>query len=159
MFSGGRGDYRYLPPSRQIIIDSKSCHRYSIDTCMHQLYSVRLRTRGRCLSIHGFVCLSVCDFVGVCVCNTKMSTLSEIGKHVMCTYHVRGRNEKLVASTYLTSESVLRRARKQGSFLHKYYLKIALIFTTFPYDDYYHIINETSGRSEFRLFYGFPCYV
>ena len=46
-----------------------------------------------------------------------MSTLSEVGKHAMCTYHVRARNEKIVASTYLTSESILRRARKQGSFL------------------------------------------
>ena len=46
-----------------------------------------------------------------------MRTLSEVEKHAMCTYHVRGRNEKIVASTYLTSESVLRRARKQGLFL------------------------------------------
>ena len=46
-----------------------------------------------------------------------MSTLSEVGKHAMCTYHVRGRNEKIVASTYLTSKSVLRRARKRGLFL------------------------------------------
>ena len=46
-----------------------------------------------------------------------MTTLSEVGKHAMCTYHVRGRNEKIVASTYLTSESVLRRARKRGLFL------------------------------------------
>ena len=45
-----------------------------------------------------------------------MSTLSEVGKHAMCTHHVLARNEKIVASTYLTSESVLRRARKQGSF-------------------------------------------
>ena len=28
-----------------------------------------------------------------------MSTLSEVGKHAMCTYHVRGRNKKIVAST------------------------------------------------------------
>ena len=55
--------------------------------------------------------LFVCLFV-----NTKMTTLSEVGKHAMCTYHVRARNEKVAASTYLTSESVLRRARKQGSF-------------------------------------------
>ena len=39
-------------------------------------------------------------------------------KYAMCTYHVTGRNEKIVASTYLTNDSVLRRARKQGSFLH-----------------------------------------
>ena len=45
-----------------------------------------------------------------------MSTLSEVGKHAMCTHHVLARNKKIVASTYLTSESVLRRARKQGSF-------------------------------------------
>ena len=45
-----------------------------------------------------------------------MSILSEVRKHAMCTYHVLARNEKIVASTYLTSESVLRRARKQGSF-------------------------------------------
>ena len=41
-----------------------------------------------------------------------MRTLSEVGKHAMCTYHVRGKSEKIVASTYLTSESVLRRARE-----------------------------------------------
>ena len=45
-----------------------------------------------------------------------MSTLSEVGKHVMCTYHVKARNEKIVASTYLTSESVLRRARNKARF-------------------------------------------
>ena len=47
-----------------------------------------------------------------------MSTLSEVGKLAMCTYHVRGRNEKIVASMYLTSESILRIAKIQGSFLH-----------------------------------------
>ena len=51
-----------------------------------------------------------------CVCDIKMSILSEVGKHAMCTHHVLARNEKIVASTYLTSESVLRRARKQRSF-------------------------------------------
>ena len=45
-----------------------------------------------------------------------MSILSEVGKHAMFTHHILARNEKIVASTYLTSESVLRRARKQGSF-------------------------------------------
>ena len=74
-------------------------------------YLVRLRTRGRVIT-RGFVCQFVSLFV-----YTKMRTLSEVGKHAMCTYHVRGRNENIVASTYLTSESVLRRARKQGLFL------------------------------------------
>ena len=79
------------------------------------VYPVRLRTRGRVitLSVHPWICQFVTLFVGY----TKMSTLSEVGKHAMCTYHVRGRNEKIVASTYLTSESVLRRARKRGLFL------------------------------------------
>ena len=73
---------------------------------------MRLRTKGRVitLSVHPWICLSVC--LSVC-----LRTLSEIGKYAMCTYHVRGRNEKIVASTYLTSESVLRRARKQALFL------------------------------------------
>ena len=53
-----------------------------------------------------------------------MSTLSEVGKHAMCTHHVLARNEKIVASMYLTSESVLRRARKQGSL----YFKVAFNF-------------------------------
>ena len=57
-----------------------------------------------------------------------MSTLSEVGKHAMCTYHARVRNEKIVASTYLTSESALRRARKQGFFT---YLKVAFNFHDF----------------------------
>ena len=74
------------------------------------MYAVRTRGRVITLSVHPWVCLFVC------VCDTKMSTVSEVGKHAMCTYHVRGRNEKIVASMYLTSESVLRRARKQGSF-------------------------------------------
>ena len=42
-----------------------------------------------------------------------MSILSEVGKHAMCTHHILA---KIVACTYFTSESVLRRARKQGSF-------------------------------------------
>ena len=81
--------------------------------CVFVCYPVRLRTRGRVitLSVHPWVCVFVCECV-----DTKMSTLSEVGKHVMCTYHVRARNEKIVASMYLTSESVLRRARKRGSF-------------------------------------------
>ena len=85
---------------------------------MSVCYPVRLRTRGRVitLSVHPWICLCVSLFV--CLFGyTKMSTLSEVGKYAMCTYHVRGRNEKIVASTYLTSESVLRRARKQGLFL------------------------------------------
>ena len=69
-------------------------------------YPVRLHTRGRVitLSVHPWICLSVCLFV-----YPKMSTVSEVGKHAMCSYHVRGRNEKIVAiaSTYLTSESIL----------------------------------------------------
>ena len=46
--------------------------------------------------------LFVCQFVSL-FGYTKMRTLSEVGKHAMCTNHVRGRNEKTVASTYLTS--------------------------------------------------------
>ena len=78
----------------------------------------------RALAHKGWSNHSVCPSVDLFVCQfvslfgyTKMSTLSEVGKHAMCTYHVRGRNEKIVASTYLTSESVLRRARKRGLFL------------------------------------------
>ena len=59
------------------------------------------------------------------MCDTKMSILNEVGKHAMCTLHVLARNEKIVASTYLTSESVLRRARKQGSF---YLFEVAFNF-------------------------------
>ena len=56
------------------------------------------------------------------MCDTKRSTLSEVGKHAMCTYHARGRNEKIhVEATifsfvYLMSESVLLRARKKALF-------------------------------------------
>ena len=61
----------------------------------------------------------VCDLQisNLSVC-TKMRTLSEVGKHAMCNFHVRGRNEKIVtvASAYLTSESVLRRARNKACF-------------------------------------------
>ena len=55
---------------------------------------------GLCSKEHSslFVCLYVCD--------TKMSILSQVGKHAMCTHH----------SPENRSESVLRRARKQGSF-------------------------------------------
>ena len=38
---------------------------------------------------------SVCPSVSLFVCDTKMSTLSEVGKHAMCTYHVLARNELL----------------------------------------------------------------
>ena len=54
-----------------------------------------------------------------------MSILSEVGKHAMCTHHVLARNEKIVASTYLTSESVLRRA---GNKALSTYLKVAFNF-------------------------------
>ena len=79
---------------------------------------MRLHTRGRVitLSVHPWICLFVCQFVSL-FGYTKMRTLSEVEKHAMCTYHVGDRNEKIVVSTYLTSESVLRRARKQGLFL------------------------------------------
>ena len=78
---------------------------------------MRLRTRGRVITLSVHPDPWICQFVSLCVGYTKMSTLSEVGKHAMCTYHVGGRNEKIVASTYLTSESVLRRARKRGLFL------------------------------------------
>ena len=37
-----------------------------------------------------------------------MRTVSEVGKHAMCTYHVRGRKEKIVASTIITTSSMKR---------------------------------------------------
>ena len=70
-----------------------SVHLYFTATAISHVaccnYPVRLRTRGRVitLSVHPWICLSVCFFV-----YTKMSTVSEVGKHAMCTYHVRGRN-------------------------------------------------------------------
>ena len=86
------------------------------------LYLVRLRTKGKVitLSVHPWVCVFVC----VCV-DTKMSTLSEVGKHVMCTYHVRARNEKIVASMYLTSESVFEELENEAL---STYLKVAFNF-------------------------------
>ena len=91
---------------------------YITVSAIEHIYPVRLRTRGRVitLSVHPWICLFVCLFVSL-FGYTKMRTLREVGKHAMCTYHVRCRNEKIVASTYRTSESVLRRARKQGLFL------------------------------------------
>ena len=74
-----------------------------------------------------------------------MRTLSEVGKHAMCTYHVRGRNEKIVASAYLTSESVLRRA------IVSTYLKVAFNFhdlslrRLLPLSSMKHLGDRSSG--------------
>ena len=55
---------------------------------MANIYPVRLRTRGRVitLSVHPWVCLFVCVCVCVCVCLGHKN--SEVGKHAMCTHHV-----------------------------------------------------------------------
>ena len=70
----------------------------------------------------GFVFYRTLLFVCLFVCGTKMSTLSEVGKHAMGTYHVLARNEKIASSTYLTSESVL------GYKALSTYLKVAFNF-------------------------------
>ena len=57
-----------------------------------------------------------------------MSILSEVGKLAMCTHHVLARNEKIVASTYLMSESVLRRAVELENKALSTYLKVAFNF-------------------------------
>ena len=78
---------------------------------------MRLRTRGRVitLSVHPLVCLFVCD--------TKMSTLSEVGKHVMCTYHALARNELLRISRARASFEELENKALST------YLKVALNMT------------------------------
>ena len=92
---------------------------------------MRLRTRvpGRVitLSVHPWVCQFVSLFG-----YTKMSTLSEVGKHAMCTYHVRGRNEKIVVS----------RARAS--------------FEELENDDYYHTSMKHLGDRSSGYFTAFP---
>ena len=45
-----------------------------------------------------------------------MNAESEVGKHAMCTYHVRGRNEKIVGSTYLTSDTYVEELENKACF-------------------------------------------
>ena len=60
--------------------------------------------------------------VGMFVCllwtqkHAKMSTLSEVGQHMSSTCYVGVRNEKILASTYLTNESVHQGAKKSRLF-------------------------------------------
>ena len=54
-----------------------------------------------------FVCLFV---------DTKTSSLSETGQFMSSTYYVPVRNRKILASTYLTNESVPQGAKKSRLF-------------------------------------------
>ena len=57
--------------------------------------------------------------VGMFVCvfvDTKTSSLSETGQFMSSTYHVPVRNRKILASTYLTNESIRQRAKKSRHF-------------------------------------------
>ena len=64
------------------------------------------RTRGRVIGV-SVGCLFVCLFV-----DTKTSSLSETGQFMSSTYYVPVRNRKILASTYLTNESVRQGAEK-----------------------------------------------
>ena len=64
------------------------------------------RTRGRVIGV-SVGCLFVCVFV-----DTKTSSLSETGQFMSSTYYVPVRNRKILASTYLTNESVRQGAEK-----------------------------------------------
>ena len=57
------------------------------------------------------MCLFVCGFV-----DTKTSSLSETGQFMSSTYYVPVRNRKILASTYLTNESVRQGAKKSRLF-------------------------------------------
>ena len=59
---------------------------------------------------HG-VCDLFCLFV-----DTKTSSLSETGQFMSSTYYVPVRNRKILASTYLTNESVPQGAKKSRLF-------------------------------------------
>ena len=65
------------------------------------------RTRGRVIGVS----VDVCVFV-----DTKTSSLSETGQFMSSTYYVPVRNRKILASTYLTNESVRQGAKKSRLF-------------------------------------------
>ena len=84
------------------------------------------------------VCLFVCVFV-----DTKTSSLSETGQFMSSTYYVPVRNRKILASTYLTNESVRQGAEK--SRLKIFFALLKLLFNIVDpcqKNDYYQ-----SGRS------------
>ena len=103
-------------------------------------YPVRLHTRGRVitLSVHPFVGLLACLFV----CLFEDTNMSKVGMYLFRTSQKR---ENI--SFYVTSPAKV------------FFEELGKLFTTFLHYDYYHIFKETSGRSEFRLLYYFPCYV
>ena len=68
--------------------------------CVHSSHGV-------CVLQNTLVCLFVCLFV-----DTKTSSLSETGQFMSSTYYVPVRNRKILASTYLTNESVRQGAEK-----------------------------------------------
>ena len=95
------------------------------------------RTRGRVIGV-SVGCLFVCLFV-----DTKTSSLSETGLFMSSTYYVPVRNRKILASTYLTNESVRQGAEK--SRLKKFFALLKLLFNIVDpcqKNDYYQ-----SGRS------------
>ena len=57
--------------------------------------------------------------------DTKTSSLSETGQFIRSTYYVPVRNRKILASTYLTNESVHQGAKKSKRFKFFGSLKIS----------------------------------
>ena len=79
------------------------------------------------------MCLSVyyvCVFV-----DTKTSSLSETGQFMSSTYYVPVRNRKILASTYLTNESV-RQGAKKGRLSN--FSALLNIVDPYQKNDYYH---------------------
>ena len=95
------------------------------------------RTRGRVIGV-SVGCLFVCLFV-----DTKTSSLSETGQFMSSTYYVPVRNRKILASTYLTNESVRQGAEKSRLKIFSALLKLLFnIVDPCQKNDYYQ-----SGRS------------
>ena len=101
-----------------------ACHRYRSNALTMRIciphtsiseYNKAFRASWCVHSAHGVcvlqnilvVCLFVCVFV-----DTKTSSLSETGQFMSSTYYVPVRNRKILASNYLTNESVRQGAKK-----------------------------------------------
>ena len=107
---------------------------------LHTIYIANLlprareaRTRGRVIGVS----------VGWVFVDTKTSSLSETGQFMSSTYYVPVRNRKILASTYLTNESVRQGAEK--SRLKNFFALLKLLFNIVDpcqKNDYYQ-----SGRS------------
>ena len=116
---------------------SQSVRQEKIDNFAFLPRAREARTRGRVIGV-SVGCLFVCLFV-----DTKTSSLSETGQIMSSTYYVPVRNRKILASTYLTNESVRQGAEK--SRLKIFFALLKLLFNIVDpcqKNDYYQ-----SGRS------------